>query len=152
MQIHRKDINVPAIRESTSCSITNFAVQKEGRKDNAYCSVPFRKKGAGRPKKISPVSFETAIPSTLFPDSATTIKAISIPRSEPMKEIAKLSSNEIFVNLNILSSAIDITKAIMVGIPSLENKYPFFPIGVTARYFEVPSSISPRITYAAAKQ
>jgi hypothetical protein len=110
------------------------------------------KKGAGNPRKNKPESFDTAIPSTLLPAKDTTSNASTNPSNEVIREIMMILINEISLCPKKCNAAIDTKNAINVGSPSLEIKYPSFPKGVTTRYLDIPSSISPRITYAAAKQ
>ena len=143
--IHTVDIIRQTAIKIGFSSIAYLDAQKEGKTNKRYCVLPIIKNGAGIPSIKRPESLETAIPSTLLLDIDTISKASINPMSADKKAIPIFNPTVIWVNENTERATIVTTKEMQVGNPNLDIKYPFFPSGVTAIYFDTPSSISPKI-------
>ncbi len=55
-----------------------LAIQKDGNTEKIYCISPLTKAGAKIPRKLIPVNFTSANPSTLFLAMDTTTKVVAM--------------------------------------------------------------------------
>ena len=103
------------------CSPQSFAIQKDGRGENKYCTSDSRKKGTGRPSIKSPDSFAIAIRSTRLWESANSSRATAMLTRHVSIQVGKIIPNDPAVSENQRISTMDTTKAITAGNASLDR-------------------------------
>lgn len=101
----------------------NLPIQKDGSHAARYAYGSETNQASISPKRLTPVNFETARPSTRFPAMDTTIIANEIPVNELTREIARIVLIDNADILNISKAISVVTNAHIIGKPIRAVKY-----------------------------